>query len=59
MRALIARVVGKDNLKGQSGDDVLIGGSVANADSLAAIDQALASWSTGNPNATLYTARPR
>ena len=41
------------NLLPVSGDDVLIGGSVANQDSLEAIDQALASWSTGNLNATL------
>ena len=52
-RDVLVGGIGKDNLKGQSGDDVLIGGSVANADSLAAIDQALASWSTGNLNATL------
>lgn len=44
---------GKDKLQGGRGNDLLIGGSVMNEENLAALDQALAAWSSDDLSAAL------
>jgi hypothetical protein len=44
---------GKDNLQGGKGNDLIIGGSTANENNLAALDQALAEWTSGGLNSAL------
>ena len=53
-RDILIGGLGKDKLKGNAGDDLLIGGSAANENYLAALDQALADWASGNLAATLF-----